>query len=123
MKHYKMECVIKLAKLEEVRNALLQYGVSGLTTTQVCGFGSHRGHVEIYRGARYNADLRQEVKLELLVPADQVLDVESVVMAAAQTGAEGDGNIIVTPVESILHIRTGERDGRISLPDEAARPW
>lgn len=108
-----MECIIKQSKLDEVRAALLRYGVSGLTLSEVEGFGAHRGHIETYRGAYYNADLRPEVKLELLVPEDQVRDVESVVMAAAQTGAEGDGNIIVTPVESILHIRTGERDGRI----------
>lgn len=109
----KLECIIKSSKLDEVRDALIHYGVSGLTISEVSGFGAHRGHIETYRGARYNADLRPEIKLELLVPADQVLDVESVVMAAAQTGAEGDGNIIVTPVESVLHIRTGQRDGAI----------
>lgn len=113
MKTYKLECIIKQSKLEEVRDALLHHGVSGLTVSAVEGVGAHRGHVETYRGTHYNADLRPEVKLEVLVPEDQVLELESVVMAAAQTGAEGDGNIIVTPVESILHIRTGERDGRI----------
>jgi nitrogen regulatory protein P-II 1 len=113
MKHYKLECVIKPSKLDEVRSALVQYGVSGLTTTQVSGFGSRRGHLERYRGAQYNVDLNTEIKLELLIPSDQVFAVESVLMAAAQTGEQGDGNIIVTPVDSILHIRTGERDGQL----------
>lgn len=112
MKCCKMECIIKSDKLNEVRDALIHYGVSGLTISEVSGFGAHRGHTEIYRGTRYNTDLRAEIKLELLVPEDEVPEVESVVMAAAQTGAEGDGNIIITPVASILHIRTGERDGR-----------
>lgn len=113
MKCCKLECIIKASKLDEVRDALIHYGVSGLTISEVAGMGAHRGKTEVYRGARYNADLRPEVKVDLLVPEDEVLDVESVVMAAAQTGAEGDGNIIVSPVESILHIRTGERDGQI----------
>lgn len=113
MKHYKLECIIKPSKLEDVRSALIQYGISGLTTTQVRGFGARRGQMERYRGAQYNTDLNTEVKLELLIPSDQVDAVESVLMAAAQTGEQGDGNIIVTPVDSIIHIRTGERDGQL----------
>lgn len=113
MKRCKMECIIKSSKLEEVRDALIRYGVSGLTISKVAGFGAHRGHTEVYRGALYNIDLQPEVKLELFIPEEEVEKVERVVLAAAQTGQEGDGNIIVTPIASILHIRTGERDGQI----------
>lgn len=113
MRLYKMECIIKSARLEEVKDAMLRFGVSGLTVSEVQGMGAHRGHTAVYRGAVYNADLRPEIKLEVYIPEDQVDALEGIVTRVAQTGAEGDGNIIAYPIESVVHIRTGEKNCQV----------
>ncbi|MBI3574302.1 MAG: P-II family nitrogen regulator [Pseudomonadota bacterium] len=105
----KIEAIIKPFKLDDVREALSEAGVSGLTVTEVKGFGRQKGHTELYRGAEYVVDFLPKVKIELVV-ADNMLDrcVETIV-TAARTGKIGDGKIFVTTVEQVVRIRTGER--------------
>jgi nitrogen regulatory protein P-II 1 len=105
----KIEAIIKPFKLDDVREALSTAGVSGLTVTEVKGFGRQKGHTELYRGAEYVVDFLPKVKIELVV-ADNMLDrcVETIV-TAARTGKIGDGKIFVTTVEQVVRIRTGER--------------
>jgi len=106
----KVEAIIKPFKLDEVKEALHEIGVSGITVTEAKGFGRQKGHTELYRGAEYVVDFLPKVKLEVVVDdalADRV--VESIANAA-QTGRIGDGKIFVIPVEAALRIRTGERD-------------
>ena len=110
MKLCKLECIIKPFKLEEVKEALTRFGVSGMTVYEVKGFGRQRGHVEIYRGAEYKVDFVPKIKIELFIDADKVDEAIEVVSGAARTGAIGDGKIIVTPIESLTRIRTGEKD-------------
>ncbi|OZA28352.1 MAG: transcriptional regulator [Hydrogenophilales bacterium 17-61-9] len=104
----KIEAIIKPFKLDEVREALSEIGVTGLTVTEVKGFGRQKGHTELYRGAEYVVDFLPKVKLEVVV-ADSLLDraMESII-AAARTGKIGDGKIFVTAVEQVVRIRTGE---------------
>ena len=104
----KIEAVVKPFKLDEVREALSEIGVSGLTVTEVKGFGRQKGHTELYRGAEYVVDFLPKVKIEVVV-ADNVVEqaIESIVKAA-RTGKIGDGKIFVTSVEQIVRIRTGE---------------
>jgi len=97
--------VIKPFKLEEVREALAEVGVTGLTVTEVKGFGRQKGHTELYRGAEYVVDFLPKVKVEVVVKGD---DVERCI--DAKTGKIGDGKIFVTPVEQVVRIRTGETD-------------
>ena len=105
----KIETIIKPFKLDDVRAALSEAGVSGLTVTEVKGFGRQKGHTELYRGAEYVVDFLPKVKIELVV-TDGMLDrcIEAI-MNAARTGKIGDGKIFVTPVEQVVRIRTGER--------------
>jgi len=108
MKH--ITAVIKPFKLDEVREALGQVGVSGLTVTEVKGFGRQRGHTELYRGAEYVVDFLPKVKVEVVV-ADEALDAAiEAIIGAAKTGRIGDGKIFVTAVEQVIRIRTGEVD-------------
>jgi len=104
----KIEAIIKPFKLDEVREALSEIGVTGLTVTEVKGFGRQKGHTELYRGAEYVVDFLPKVKLEVVV-ADSLLEraVEAVINAA-HTGKIGDGKICVTAVEQVVRIRTGE---------------
>jgi nitrogen regulatory protein P-II 1 len=102
--------VIKPFKLEEVREALADVGVSGLTVTEVKGFGRQKGHTELYRGAEYVVDFLPKVKVEVVVKDDDVDRVVESIIGAAKTGKIGDGKIFVTPVEQVIRIRTGERD-------------
>jgi len=104
----KIEAIIKPFKLDEVREALSEIGVTGLTVTEVKGFGRQKGHTELYRGAEYVVDFLPKVKIELVV-ADTLVDqaVEAIVNAA-RTGKIGDGKIFVTAVEQVVRIRTGE---------------
>ena len=100
--------IIKPFKLEEVREALAEVGVSGLTVTEVKGFGRQKGHTELYRGAEYVVDFLPKLRLEAAVPdvlVDQVIDA---IEAAARTGKIGDGKIFVLPIEQAVRIRTGE---------------
>lgn len=104
----KIEAVIKPFKLDEVREALTALGCSGLTVTEVKGFGRQKGHTELYRGAEYMVDFLPKVKVEVVV-ADNLVDrVIEAVVKAARTGKIGDGKIFVFPVEQVIRIRTGE---------------
>jgi len=100
--------VVKPHKLDEVKEALRDVGVSGLTTTDVEGFGRQRGHTEVYRGAEYQVDFVPKVKVEILLADDQVQGVVDALTKAARTGKIGDGKIWVMPVEQVVRIRTGE---------------
>ena len=102
--------VIKPFKLDEVRDALTQIGVSGLTVSEVKGYGRQKGHTEIYRGAEYAVHFLPKVKIEIAVSADRVDKVVEAIHNAAKTGQIGDGKIFVLPVEHALRIRTGETD-------------
>jgi nitrogen regulatory protein P-II 1 len=104
----KIEAIVKPFKLDEVREALSELGVTGLTVTEVKGFGRQKGHTELYRGAEYVVDFLPKVKVEVVIP-DALADraIESIVKAA-RTGKIGDGKIFVTTVEQVIRIRTGE---------------
>ena len=102
--------VIKPFKLEEVREALAEQGVTGLTVTEVKGFGRQKGHTELYRGAEYVVDFLPKVKLEVVVNGDDVDRCVDAIIRAARTGKICHGKIIVTPVKHVMRIRTGEQD-------------
>jgi nitrogen regulatory protein P-II 1 len=104
----RITAIIKPFKLDEVREALAEVGVTGLTVTEVKGFGRQKGHTELYRGAEYVVDFLPKVKVEVVVP-DETLDAAiDAVVRAARTGRIGDGKIFVTAVEQVIRIRTGE---------------
>ncbi len=104
----KIEAVIKPFKLEEVREALSEIGVSGLTVTEVKGFGRQKGHTELYRGAEYTVDFLPKVKVEVVMEDSMVDKAVDAIIRAARTGKIGDGKIFVTNVEQVVRIRTGE---------------
>ena len=104
----KIEAIIKPFKLEEVREALAEVGVTGLTVTEVKGFGRQKGHTELYRGAEYVVDFLPKVRVELVVRSDDVERCIEAIVKAAKTGKIGDGKIFVSPVEQVVRIRTGE---------------
>ncbi len=104
----KIEAVIKPFKLDEVREALSEIGVNGLTVAEVKGFGRQKGHTELYRGAEYVVDFLPKIKIELVVSDDLVDQAIDAIVTAARTGKIGDGKIFVTNVEQVLRIRTGE---------------
>ena len=106
----KIEAIIKPFKLDEVREALSELGVSGLTVTEVKGFGRQKGHTELYRGAEYVVDFLPKVKVEVVVKDDDVERCIDCIVKAAKTGKIGDGKIFVTSVEQVVRIRTGEVD-------------
>ena len=104
----KIEAVIKPFKLDEVREALSEAGISGMTVSEVKGFGRQKGHTELYRGAEYVVDFLPKVKLEIVVADDRVDAAIEAITKAARTGKIGDGKIFVMPVEQVVRIRTGE---------------
>src|SRR5688572_13362877 len=104
----KIEAIVKPFKLDEVREALSEIGVTGLTVTEVKGFGRQRGHTELYRGAEYVVDFLPKVKVEIVVADDMVERSIDAILKAARTGKIGDGKIFVTSVEQVVRIRTGE---------------
>ena len=104
----KIEAIIKPFKLDEVREALSEIGVSGLTVTEVKGFGRQKGHTELYRGAEYVVDFLPKVKVELIVADALVERAIDAIVKAAHTGKIGDGKIFVAAVEQVIRIRTGE---------------
>ena len=106
----KIEAIIKPFKLEEVREALAECGVTGLTVTEVKGFGRQKGHTELYRGAEYVVDFLPKVKVEVVVNSADVDRCVDAIVLAARTGKIGDGKIFVTAVERVIRIRTGETD-------------
>jgi nitrogen regulatory protein P-II 1 len=105
----KIEAIIKPFKLEEVKNALHDVGVNGMTVTEVKGFGRQKGVIEVYRGAEYHIQFIPKVKLDIIINADMVEKVVQTIQETAQTGEIGDGKIFVLPVEETVRIRTGER--------------
>ena len=106
----KIEAVIKPFKLDDVRDALAEIGITGLTITEVKGFGRQKGHTETYRGAEYVVDFLPKIKLESIVSEKDVEAAVEAIINAAKTGQIGDGKIFVSPVERIVRIRTGEED-------------
>jgi len=104
----KIEAIIKPFKLDEVREALSEIGVSGLTVTEVKGFGRQKGHTELYRGAEYVVDFLPKVKIEIVVPDASVENAIEAIIKAARTGKIGDGKIFVSSVDQVVRIRTGE---------------
>ncbi len=100
--------VVKPFKLDDVREALSEVGVQGITVTEVKGFGRQKGHTELYRGAEYVVDFLPKVKLEVAVSEDQVDQVVEAISKAANTGKIGDGKIFVSPLDQVIRIRTGE---------------
>ncbi len=102
--------IIKPFKLEEVRKALDEIGIEGLTVTEVKGYGRQKGHTEIYRGAEYEVTFVPKLKLEIAVPTESVTRVVDTITSMAKTGQIGDGKIFVTPIEQTVRIRTGETD-------------
>ena len=103
-----ISAIIKPFKLEEVRQALLDYGVEGLTITEVKGFGRQKGHTELYRGAEYTIDTLPKIKLEIIADAEKVTEIVDVISKSANTEKIGDGKIFITNVEEVIRIRTGE---------------
>jgi len=104
----KIEAIIKPFKLEEVKSALAELGIQGLTVSEVKGFGRQKGHTEIYRGSEYAVDFLPKIKIEVVLGDAQVNAVVEAIVKAAKTGKIGDGKIFVSSVESVLRIRTGE---------------
>ena len=105
----KIEAIIKPFKLDEVKEALHEIGVQGMTVTEVKGFGRQKGHTELYRGAEYVVDFLPKIKIEIAVPDEMAEKVVQAVVGAANTGRIGDGKIFVLPMEEVIRIRTGER--------------
>ena len=104
----KIEAIVKPFKLDEVRESLSELGVTGLTVTEVKGFGRQKGHTELYRGAEYVVDFLPKIKVELIIADDHVERTIEAIIKAARTGKIGDGKIFVTSVEQVIRIRTGE---------------
>ncbi len=106
----KIEAIIKPFKLDDVRDALTDIGINGMTVTEVKGFGRQKGHTEIYRGAEYAVDFLPKIRLEIVLEDSMVEQAVDGVAVAANSGKIGDGKIFILPVEGVVRIRTGERD-------------
>ncbi|MGW8195032.1 MAG: P-II family nitrogen regulator [Desulforhopalus sp.] len=106
----KIEAIIKPFKLDDVKDALNSIGIAGMTISEVKGYGRQKGHTEIYRGAEYIVDFIPKMKIEIVIPADQVDEVVDKIRGAANTGKIGDGKIFVLPIERVVRVRTGEED-------------
>lgn len=104
----KIEAIIKPFRLDEVKEALNELGVSGMTISEVKGFGRQRGHKEVYRGAEYQVDFVPKVKIDMVVPADMVDKIVATIAEKANTNKVGDGKIFILPIEGAIRIRTGE---------------
>lgn len=105
----KIEAIIKPFKMEDVKEALAEIGIEGMTVTEVKGFGRQKGHTEIYRGSEYTVDFLPKVKLEIVVSDERVTKAVEVIVHSAKTGKIGDGKVFVLPVEDAIRIRTEER--------------
>ncbi len=105
----KIEAIIKPFKLDDVKEALNEIGIQGMTITEVKGYGRQKGHKEIYRGAEYVVDFIPKIKIEIVLAADMVDKTVTTIQEAANTGKLGDGKIFVTPVEAAVRVRTGEK--------------
>ncbi len=106
----KIEAIIKPFKLEDVKEALFELGISGITVSEVKGHGRQQGHTELYRGAEYVVDFLPKIKIEIVVKEEDVPKVVEAIMQNARTGKIGDGKIFILPVEKVIRIRTGEED-------------
>jgi nitrogen regulatory protein P-II 1 len=106
----KIEAVIKPFKLEDVKDALAEIGITGMTVSEVKGYGRQKGHSELYRGAEYVVDFLPKIKIELIIEESQVDQILETVVDAARTGKIGDGKIFVSDIEKVVRIRTGETD-------------
>ena len=106
----KIQAIIKPFKLDDVKDALTEIGIKGMTISEVKGYGRQKGHTEIYRGAEYVVDFIPKVNIEIVVTADMVDQVVDTIRTAANTGKIGDGKIFVIPIERIIRVRTGEED-------------
>lgn len=104
----KIEAIVKPFKLDEVKEAISELGIKGMTVSEVKGFGRQKGHTELYRGAEYVVDFLPKIKLELIVKDEDVPKVIDAITKAAKTGRIGDGKIFVLPIEEVIRIRTGE---------------
>ena len=102
--------IVKPHRVEEVKQALQDLGIQGLTLSEVRGYGRQRGHTEVYRGAEYTVDLLEKVRVEILVDNHQATDIVDVIVSSANTGRAGDGKVWVTDVHQAVRVRTGERD-------------
>ena len=107
----KIEAIVRHFKLEDVKNALIEKGITGMTITEVRGFGRQKGHTEMYRGTEYRVDFVPKVKMEIAVDDNKVELAVNAIVKAAQTGQIGDGKIFVSPLEESIRIRTGETGG------------
>ncbi len=108
----KITAIIKPFKLDDVREALSELGITGMTVFEVKGFGRQKGHTELYRGAEYVVDFLPKIKIEIAVAADDVDKVLEVILQATNTGSIGDGKIFVQPLDNVIRIRTGEMGGQ-----------
>jgi nitrogen regulatory protein P-II 1 len=105
----KIEAIIKPFKLESVKEALTDIGITGMTVSEIKGYGRQKGHKEVYRGAEYNVEFNPKIKIELVVAGEMVEKIVEAIRGAANSGKIGDGKIFVMPVEDVMRIRTGER--------------
>lgn len=105
----KVEAIIKPFKLDEVKDALSQLGINGMTVTEVKGFGRQKGHVEVYRGTEYEVNFIPKIKIEVIVPDSIINKVIDVIVSKAKTGSIGDGKLFISSLEDVVRIRTGER--------------
>lgn len=105
----KVEAIIKPFKLDEVKEALNEIGIQGITVSEVKGFGRQKGHTELYRGAEYVVDFLPKIKIEIVVKADLVGKVVDTIVSTARTGRIGDGKVFVLPIDEVVRIRTGEK--------------
>ena len=106
----KIEAIIKPFKMDDVREALAEVGIAGMTVSEVKGFGRQKGHTELYRGAEYQVDFLPKIKIELVLDDDRVEQAVEAIQSSAKTGKIGDGKIFVTTVETAIRIRTGEQN-------------
>lgn len=106
----KIEAIVKPFKLDDVKEKLTDIGITGITITEVKGFGRQKGHTELYRGAEYVIDFIPKIKIELVLPDDRVEEAVAVITEAAKTGRIGDGKIFIQPMEKVIRIRTGEEN-------------
>jgi nitrogen regulatory protein PII len=105
----KIEAIIKPFKLEDVKEALSEIGIEGMTISEVKGFGRQKGHTEIYRGSEYTVDFLPKVKFEIVLPDDRIAKAVEAIVSAAKTGKIGDGKVFILPIEDAMRIRTEER--------------
>jgi nitrogen regulatory protein P-II 1 len=103
--------IVKPPRLDDIKRALQEIGVAGMTVSEVSGFGRQKGHTEIYRGAEYVVDLIPKIRIEVISDDAEVTHIVETITKAAKTGAIGDGKIWVTPIDSVVRVRTGERNG------------